>query len=250
MSQGRWQFLPRRWCRHADARDPPERGRRHRAAVDRLGHGARSAAVVPGHAGWSGGRDVVVGPGGVVRWWLVAGHVRRRGDEAVVMVVAAAEGRVRVGGVVALHGHGALELRALRVLPLPLVRVLVAPERLRRREVPAAVVALELATTAATCTGRRRSRRLPGRSGADGGSISVGDGGRRPVGRKVEAEETDGRRGARPACLCRRRRPGPHERELREGVDVRGAIRRLAGKAVGRLLRVLVAHSRRRVLAS
>jgi hypothetical protein len=29
-------------------------------------------------------------------------------------------------------------------------------------------------------------------------------------------------------------------------VDVRGAIRRLAGKAVGRLQRVLLAHGRRR----
>jgi hypothetical protein len=57
--------------------------------------------------------------------------------EEVVVVRAASSSR--------RSGHRRLHLHSLGMLPLALVRVLVAPERLRRREVPAAVVALELA---------------------------------------------------------------------------------------------------------
>ena len=75
--------------------------------------------------------------------------------EEVVVVRAAS--RRRCGG------HRRLHLHPLGVLPLAFMRVLVAAERLRRREVPAAVVALELAAAV-------------GGSGSGGGGGSRGGG--------------------------------------------------------------------------
>jgi hypothetical protein len=192
-AQGQWRrpLLAHKWRGHANGRrDPPESGSRDGAAVDRLRQGA-GPAVVSGHQRRSGVREVA-GPRGVVRRGLVARHAE--------LVVVAGEGGVRVGVVRVvvgvMHGHRALALRALRVLPLPLVRVLVPAQRLRRREVPAAVVALELAPSAAAiaCTGTRH-RRLARCSGAGCGSIagSCGRGRGGGVGWDLEAEQSDRR---------------------------------------------------------
>jgi hypothetical protein len=193
-AQGQWRrpLLAHKWRGHANGRrDPPESGSRDGAAVDRLRQGA-GPAVVSGHQRRSGVREVA-GPRGVVRRGLVARH-------AELVVVVAGEGGVRVGVVRVvvgvMHGHRALVLRALRVLPLPLVRVLVPAQRLRRREVPAAVVALELAPSAAAiaCTGTRH-RRLARYGGAGCGSIagSCGRGRGGGVGWDLEAEQSDRR---------------------------------------------------------
>ena len=71
------------------------------------------------------------------------GRQRRRLVEAAEVVVVVEEA-VHVAGDVAVHGEGGLEVGPLGVLALALVRVLVPAQRLRRREVAAAVVALEL----------------------------------------------------------------------------------------------------------
>jgi hypothetical protein len=206
--------LAHQWRGRGDGRDPPESGSRDGAAVDGLRQGA-GPAVVSGHH-W---RSSLRGPRGVVRrrsrrWGLVARHA-----EALLLVVAS-EGGVRVGVawvVGVMHGHRALVLRALRVLPLPLVRVLVPAQRLRRREVPAAVVALELAPSAGaiactcTCTRRARRRRLARYGGAGGGSVTGCGGGRGGVGWDLEAEQPDRRRTGRGRRL---RGLGAHEGEL------------------------------------
>jgi hypothetical protein len=136
-----------------------------------------------------------------------------------------------------VHGHGALVLRALGVLPLPLVRVLVPAQRLRRRELAAAVVALELAPSAAAVArrlargGAAEPRTIAGRGGGRGGGVR----------RDVEAEQPDGR----GAGAGRGRRLGSDERELRERLD--GRVREVSTAAVLRVL--LAAHCRPRALA-
>jgi hypothetical protein len=221
---------------HVDGRGSPECGSRHGASVDRLRQGP-GAAVVPGNHR-RGSLLEVAGPRRAVRRQPPRRRLVTRHAEAVV----AGEGRVGVrAGVVGVHGHGALVLRALGVLPLPLVRVLVPAQRLRRRETPAAVVALELAPSTAVAT-RARPRRRLARGGAAGPGTVAGRGGGRGGGvrRDVEAEQADGR----GAGAGRGLRLGPDERELRERLD--GRVREVAAAAV---LRVLLAHCRLQELA-
>ena len=248
--QRRRPLLAHQWRRggHGNGRDPPESGSRHGAAVDGLRQGAGGPAVVSGHhhRRRSGSlRGMVAGPRGVVRRRSRRGLVPRHAE---AVVVASSEGGVRVGMVACrvvrvMHGHRALVLRALRVLPLPLVRVLVPAQRLRRREVPAAVVALELAPCAAaaaavacTCTGTRHHHLAARCGGAAGrGSITGCGGGRDGVGWNLEAEQPDRRgtgRGRR-----RLRGLGADEGELREGLD--GRVRRAGTPDV---LPALLAH--------
>lgn len=89
-----------------------------------------------------------------------------------VVVVRAAGSRRR-------SGHCGLHLHPLRVLPLALMRVLVASERLRRREVSAAVVALELAAAVGgSCDdGGAGTATAALRGGSGGGSSGRGGGG-------------------------------------------------------------------------
>ena len=98
-------------------------------------------------------------PGGVQCRHRRACHAEAmlRVPEEVVVVRAAS--RRRCGG------HRRLHLHPLGVLPLAFMRILVAAERLRRREVPAAVVALELAAAV-------------GGSGAATAALRGGGGGR------------------------------------------------------------------------
>lgn len=190
----------------------------HGAAIDGLGHGARPEPVGrPGGAG-SGRRR---GPHRVV------GRRRRRVAEEGAVHVVGRDGGVAV--VVVVHGgEGGLQVGPLGVLPLPLVRVLVAPQRLRRREVAAAVVALELAlfAAAAAVRGHRAPVVVVGRvlRGAGAGrrgllvllmplvGVVVGE---------LVAEEPDG------GVPRRRRCHGlPDERQLREGVDAAHLLQR------------------------
>ena len=72
---------------------------------------------------------------------------------------------VRAGQVgAAVRSEGGLEVRPPRMLPLPLVRVLVPAQRLQRREVAAAVVALEPPLPAGGCRRLAASLPVPGRS--------------------------------------------------------------------------------------
>lgn len=133
-------------------------------------------------------------------------------------------------------GHHRLQVGALRVLPLALVRVLVAAERLRRREVAAAVVALELAPAAGIRKSTRTTRRGirttvvvivivitigggSGGGGGGGGSGSFLDVGSRGVVRDVDPEEADGRGGSGGGGGLVAGRGGADEGELGEGVD-------------------------------
>jgi hypothetical protein len=88
--------------------------------------------------------------------------VLRIAEEEVVVVHATSGGR-----------HSGLHLHPLRVLSLALVRVLVASKRLRRREVPAAVVALELAAAVGGDSDGTATAALCGSS--DGGFFGLAD---------------------------------------------------------------------------
>jgi len=199
----------------------------------------------------------MAGPRGVVRRRSRRGLVPRHAEAVVVGLVASSEGGVRVGMVArvvgVMHGHRALVLRALRVLPLPLVRVLVPAQRLRRREVPAAVVALELpgpSSAAAVTACRRFGSGVVGGAFVDGAIFFHVGGGGRPRGSgvrwDVDAEQPDaGCPGASRRRLlllllagCGRR---ADERQLREGVDARGRAR-AAAAGVPAVMRISLAH--------
>lgn len=124
------------------SRRPPPEPSRQGVPVDRLGDRPDPAVELradgdgTGSSAWS----PHCWPRGVQCRHCGACHAEAmlRVAEEVVVVRAASRRRRR-------SGHRGLHLHPLRVLPLAFMRVLVASERLRRREVPAAVVALELA---------------------------------------------------------------------------------------------------------
>lgn len=142
----------------------------------------------------------------------------------MVVVRAASRRRRGCGG-----GHRGLHLHALGVLPLAFVRILVAPERLRRREVPAAVVALELAAAAAAAVGGGPAAAAALRGGSGGGSSSSGRGifirvSLRWGVRDVDAEDAD----AGVVGASTGRGGGAlQERKLGEGRDVAEVTSRL-----------------------
>jgi len=157
---------------------------------------------------------------------------------AAEVVVVVVEEAVHVAGHVAVHGEGGLEVGPLGVLPLPLVRVLVPAQRLRRREVAAAVVALELPLGGRSGRGRRSRAAALGAAvalGRDRAAVGVVGG----VGRgvllllglpllvvgEVAAEQPDG-----GVPRLRRRRGRPDERQLREGVDAAHLLRLRHGR--------------------
>lgn len=111
----------------------------------------------------------------VERRWV--GEAGGRGDGAQMTIVEVAIDMVvgeEAGVVVLLCGQSGMDVGSLRVLALPLVGVLMPAKGLRRRELAAAVVALEL------------SRTLPTISvGGAWGVTGFGGGGGRVVGRAI-----------------------------------------------------------------
>lgn len=123
----------------SSSRRPPPEPSREGVPVYRLSDGPDPAIELrtDGYGGTSGAWIRRCGP----RWI----QCRHRGTcHAEAMLRIAEEEVVRTASSRS-SGHRGLHLHPLRVLSLSFMRVLVTPERLRRREVPAAVVALELA---------------------------------------------------------------------------------------------------------
>jgi hypothetical protein len=157
---------------------------------------------------------------------------RRRGRvvvEAAERMVVVVEEAVHVAGDVAVHGEGGVEVGPLGVLALALVRVLVPAQRLRCREVAAAVVALEhaLGRRRLAAVALRRDRavvvgRVRGVLGRLRHHLVAGE---------LAAEQPDG---VRPRLLLRRRRRGRRtdEGQLRERVDAAHVLRLRHGPAV------------------
>lgn len=148
------------------SRRPPPDPSGQGVPVDRLGDRPDPAVELRADGDGSGAWSPHCWPRGVQcrhRGACQAEAMLRVAEE--VVVVRAASSRRS-------SGHCGLHLHPLRVLPLAFMRVLVASERLRRREVPAAVVALELAAAVGgSCDdgGGTATAALRGGSGGRGG---------------------------------------------------------------------------------
>lgn len=145
------------------SRRPPPEPSRQGVPVDRLSDRPDPAVERWADGDSTGAWSPHCGPRGVQcrhRWACHAEAVLWVAEE-VVMVCAASRR--------CCSGHRRLHLHPLGVLSLAFMRVLVASERLRRREVPAAVVALELAAAVGR-SGNRRATAAAALCGSSSGS--------------------------------------------------------------------------------
>lgn len=145
-------------------RPPPQRPSRQRVPVDRLADGPDPSVELRA-IGDAACPAVHRGPRRVQcrhRGACNTEAVLRVPEEVVVVRTASCRGS---------SSHSGLHLHPLCMLPLALVRVLVAAERLRRREVPAAVVTLEFAVAVGGGDGSTAALRGGSRGDAGAGGF-------------------------------------------------------------------------------